>query len=178
MQRHDYKMGDELGSGISGRTYAATHTSTGEEVAIKIQMVTVVDNLLYDGKYTPDTPNYLRELRVMKKRLSCVPKFMEHWIEEGHSFLVMEMLHTPSKHMIDLNRDYATLLDWLMERHGILQVDVNTGNLMYTSNGEPRLIDFGYAVSKQDVDSETFAALLTLQSKRLYEHFPLGDTFI
>jgi TolB-like protein/predicted Ser/Thr protein kinase len=155
-----YRIVKLLGRGAMGEVYEARDTKLDMRVAIKL--------VASDDVSPDDRARLLREAQVMA---SLNHRFIGsvHLVgeDEGRLFIVMELVDGPT--LADVLADgplapdrACTLLDQLAAAmshahgRGVVHRDLKPANIMLTAEGEPRIMDFGLAVRRDQ--SGTFDA--------------------
>ncbi len=147
-----WKLGNVLGRGAMGEVYEATHETTGETAAIKL----LRRELLADPRHVE---RFLREVRIAGAIDSphVVRVIEASATTDALPYLVMERLHGETlqevlrRGSIELDQlarlvaDAARVLEKAREA-GIVHRDVKPQNLMLTTAGTWKLLDFGIAL--------------------------------
>jgi serine/threonine protein kinase len=97
---------------------------------------------------------------------NLVPKIYAAWTCKSKGFIIMEKLYSCDN--INPQVLYTKIADKLKKIRdaGWLHVDTHDGNVMCTADGEPVIIDFGYAVKrKREGDIATYPEHPKSQSK-------------
>lgn len=151
-----------VGAGTFARVYRGVHRRTGDVKAIK-----VLRNRYVNDEETQDS--FVREARmVMKLRHPNIVPIHEVDVDRGRSYMVMDFVegqnlrdyvrtHKGLKTQIALSilRDVASGLTYAAERR-ITHRDMKLSNVLLTSTGNARLVDFGLAAFNKDAnDIET-----------------------
>ena len=150
-----------VGAGTFARVYRASHQKTGEIKAVKVLR----------NRYSSDLDTrdrFLREARtVMRLRHPNIVPIHEVSEEGGRTFMVMDFIEGQNlrdyvrahgvikRHIaLKLTRDVAAGLDYALKQ-GIGHRDVKLSNVLLSTAGQAKLVDFGLAsVNKEmDVDS-------------------------
>ena len=150
-----------VGAGTFARVYRGYHTKTSDIKAIKVLR----------HRYSEDAEkldSFLREGKtVMKLRHPNIVPIYEAEEERGRSYMVMDFVegqnlrdyvraHTKLKVKTALNitRDLAAGLDYAFE-FGICHRDMKLSNVLLSTKGQAKLVDFGLAaVQTDDADTE------------------------
>ena len=149
-----------VGAGTFARVYRGVHRTTGDVKAIK-----VLRNRYSNDEDTRDS--FGREARmVMKLRHPNIVPIHEVDVDRGRSYMVMDFVegqnlrdyvrtHKGLRVRVALNilRDVASGLTYASER-GITHRDMKLSNVLLTSSGSARLVDFGLATVNKDVADE------------------------
>src|SRR5262245_690473 len=146
-----YTVRGRLGHGSQAETYEGIDTRDGKPVAIKRFHVR-------GAKSWKDVELAEREARVLAGlRHPNVPRFVEHFEEDGALFLVTELiegapLHAPGTDTVRLGeadvvrflRDAADALGYLHGRAPpVIHRDIKPGNVIRRPDGSFALVDFG-----------------------------------
>ncbi|MCA9068814.1 MAG: serine/threonine protein kinase, partial [Planctomycetaceae bacterium] len=161
-----YKVLAILGFGGMGRIYVAEDTTTGQEVALKV----------LTERHEVDA-SMLERLKLEAKaglRLSH-PKVVRT-LQLGHTgavtYVVMEYVKGLTLHEIVVTQGplpWPQACDVIAQaaaglhhahRAGLVHRDVKPANLIVTSDGEARVLDFGLALLEDDEESEFALAMI------------------
>lgn len=146
-----------VGAGTFARVYRCVHRKSGDVKAIK-----VLRNRYVNDEDTRD--RFIREAKmVMKLRHPNIVPIHEVEVDRGRSYMVMDFVegqnlrdyvrtHKGLKPDIALNilRDLASGLTYAAERK-ITHRDMKLSNVLLTSTGTARLVDFGLATVSSDL---------------------------
>src|SRR5437016_533266 len=151
MQLRQFELRSKIASGGHGKVYRAFDTVLERLVAVKIMRKELEnDQVALDSFY--------RESRI------CAQLNHTHIIHiytfdefEGQRYLVMELADRGSLdtriekqqrltelEVLDIGIKIAMALDTLL-KHGLIHRDIKPGNVLFNSEGEPKLVDFGLA---------------------------------
>lgn len=148
-----YRVISEIGSGGSGIIYLAEHLRLNKNVVLKT-----------DKRTISTKPEILRrEVDALKNiNHTYIPQVYDFVVEEGITYTVMdyidgESLDKPLRcgqrftqaQVIEWACQLLEALIYLHSRppHGILHADIKPSNIMLTSRGDVRLIDFNIALA-------------------------------
>lgn len=148
-----YRLGEPLGQGGQGRTYAATDARTGRQVAVK------VIRLGGDGGWKP-FDLFERECEVLRSLSHPgIPRYLDTFADEdaGKYYLVMELVSGRSlKQLLDERQLHSEAQLWnilhqtleiLEYLHGrrppVIHRDIKPANLIRRTEGSLALVDFG-----------------------------------
>ena len=162
MRLRQFELRSVIASGGNGTVYRAFDTVLERMVAVKlVKKELVSDHLAMESFY--------REARACARlnhtNIIHIYTFDEF---EGQAYLVMELADHGSLdgriekqtrvdelHVLDIGIKIASALD-LALKHGLLHRDIKPGNILFDSDNEPKLVDFGLARSVEaDAESAT-----------------------
>jgi serine/threonine-protein kinase len=159
----DYKVLYLVGTGSFARVYRAENKGTGEIVAVKVLR----------KRYSEDpvqTEQFLHEGRMgMRLRHPNIVPIYEVFSEKKYHFLIMEFVEgrnlrefvqvrkrlTPLE-ATNLIIDVVAGLDYAF-RMGITHRDLKMSNVLVSSRGEAKLVDFGLASYSKNLTEEVIA---------------------
>ena len=154
-----YALGDQLGKGGMGTVWRATDGVLKRQVAIK---EVKLPPALSEQDMTAMKNRVMREAQTAA-RLShpCVVTVFDVVQEDGHTFIVMELVDSPSldqlvkangplppRRVAEIGLDVLSALE-VAHKQGITHRDVKPGNVMIP-DGKAKLADFGIASVKGD----------------------------
>ncbi|MEJ7735727.1 MAG: serine/threonine-protein kinase, partial [Polyangiaceae bacterium] len=155
-----YRIVRQLGAGGQATTFEAVDAREGRPVAIKRFAVRGAPSW-------KEVELAEREARVLESLdHPLVPRFVEHFEEEGALYLVTELVegeslqalgkrgrHLSRDDVLDLLRDLASALRYLHGRAPpVIHRDIKPGNVMRRKDGRFVLVDFGAVRAKLDTD--------------------------
>lgn len=152
----NWKVLYSAGAGTFARVYRGVHTKTGEIKAIKVLR----------SRHSSDlnkVEDFIREAKtVMSLRHPNIVPIYEVETYRGRSYMVMDFVegqnlrdfvktHRQLKLMTALNiaHDLASGLEYAATR-GITHRDMKLSNVLLSSKGQAKLVDFGLAAISQD----------------------------
>ena len=178
-----YQLGDAIGQGGFGITYAAWDETLGMPVAVKeffpredaARDTEISDDLAplpeREAVFADGLSRFRRESNLLAslQGIPCVVKVMDFFSENETAYIVMEFVHgTPIDRWVrENNIKPAALLeklrpvaDALVRTHsqGVIHRDVTPDNILVEEDGSLKLIDFGSAV---EVERSEGTVLLT-----------------
>jgi serine/threonine protein kinase len=150
-----FELQSVIGSGGMGTVYRAQDTTLARQVAVKLMK----QELLAEPKALED---FLREARACASlnhtNIIHIYTFDE-W--ESQRYLVMELADCGSLdtkiekqsrvselEVLDIGIKIASALDMAL-KHNLLHRDIKPGNILFNSDNEPKLVDFGLARSAE-----------------------------
>jgi len=149
------------GSGTFARVFRATHTETGEIVAIKVLRTRHVDD-------DDIVSHFMREGRVgMNLRHPNIVKVFAYGEEHHTYFIVMEFVEgnnlkdfvkiRKKLNPLEATRMLIEITSGIKYSHlqGYAHRDVKTTNVLVSTAGQVKLIDFGLAAKKGDMVPRT-----------------------
>lgn len=151
MQLQHYELRAVIGAGGMGTVYRALDTTLQREVAVKLMKPELMEN-------TEALEAFYREARA-GAALNHTNIIHLYTFEEDahHRFLVMELAdcgsldsrieqeqRVPELDVLDTGIKVASALATAL-KHNLLHRDIKPGNILFNSEGEPKLVDFGLA---------------------------------
>ena len=162
MQLRQFELQSVIASGGMGTVYRAQDTTLGRVVAVKLMR----DEFARDEAAVNAFAAEARACASLNHtNIIHIYTFDE---ESGHRYLVMELADAGSlEGLIDARQRVAELevLDVGIKftsalatalKHGLLHLDIKPGNILFNSDGEPKLVDFGLA-RKADAEHDAYA---------------------
>jgi serine/threonine protein kinase len=164
MQLRQFELRSAIASGGMGTVYRAFDTTLLREVAVKLMKAELAED-------PQALENFYREARACASlnhtNIIHIYTFNE---SEGQRYLVMELAdcgsldsriekeqRLPELDLLDIGVKVASALATAL-RHNLLHRDIKPGNILFNSEGEPKLIDFGLA-RKAEADGDDESAL-------------------
>lgn len=146
-----YKIYDQVGSGGFATVYLGRNAETNEIVAVKV----LSQELTVDSEYVE---RFRREASMAEHlRHPNVVRVLDHGLENGSHFLVMEYIEGLTLEQIRLRRGPLPIEESVSyaqqvcaglqaaDDQGIVHRDVKPGNVMITPAGTVKIMDFGIA---------------------------------
>lgn len=155
-----FELRSIIASGGMGTVYRAFDTTLQREVAIKLMKRELADDpqaleSFYKEARTCASLNHTNIIHIYT--------FDEF---EGYKYLVMELADNgsldlriskegrlPELDVLDIGVKVASALDTALKR-GLLHRDIKPGNVLFNSDGEPKLVDFGLARKAEETGYE------------------------
>lgn len=146
-----FELRSVIASGGMGTVYRAFDMNLHREVAVKI--------LKPEMSADPEImASFFREARAgAALNHTNIIHIYTFDVFEGQVFLVMELAdrgsldsriekggYVPELDVLDVGIKVSSALDKALQ-HGLLHRDIKPGNILYNSEGEPKLVDFGLA---------------------------------
>lgn len=148
-----FELQSIIGSGGMGTVYRARDLMLERDVAVKLMRRELVED-------QEALNSFIREARTCgglnHTNIIHVYTFDQF---EGQYYLVMELAdcgsmdqwieregHLPELNILDIGIKVASALDTAL-KHDLLHRDIKPGNILFNTDGEPKLIDFGLAGS-------------------------------
>jgi len=156
----NYRLLRQVGEGGMGTVFEATDLNLDRVVAIKLLKRELSEDRKFIG-------NFLHEVEVTAQlthpNIVQVYAFGQH---EGHYYLVMEFISakTLDDKIIEQERlDELEVLDaaigvsnglnFALNQGGLVHRDIKPGNILFSANNTPKVVDFGLAVTPETADS-------------------------
>jgi len=152
-----FELRSVIASGGMGTVYRSFDTVLERMVAVKLMK----KELLNDPKAFDDFYKEARACAALNHTNIIHIYTFDEW--EGQRYLVMELADCGSLdnkiekqqrvselEVLDVGIKIASALD-LVLKHGLIHRDIKPGNILFNSDGEPKLVDFGLA---RRVDAE------------------------
>lgn len=151
MQLGNYRLLSTIGGGGMGMVYKAVDMSLGRQVAVKL----LRKDLASDPHFVE---TFTREARaVAALNHPNIATLYSFGSQEGQYYLVMELVPGGSlDDMIDRRKRIpeAEVLDIAIQvvsglrqahQRGLIHRDIKPGNILFTADGKPKIVDFGLA---------------------------------
>jgi len=153
-----YEVKQLLGKGAFATVWQATQESTGNQVALKIMRVDLATEEVFN--------RFAREAQLLRRMDHpniaqiydshfdetlgyCAIEFIDGWPLDGY----VRQRKPKVKKIIDLIAQVADALNHAHQQ-GVLHRDLKPSNIMVTTEGEPKLLDFGLGRWLFRVDEE------------------------
>ncbi len=157
-----YRVLYSVGAGTFARVYRAVHRETGQVRAVKVLRQRYSDDLA-------TTEQFLKEAKtVIPLRHPSIVPIYEVDSERGRYYMVMEFVegqnlrdfvrvhkHLPLLRALSVSSDIAAGLDYAINRNGITHRDLKLSNVLLSSSGRAKLVDFGLAGSGTEVEKKS-----------------------
>jgi serine/threonine protein kinase len=162
MQLRQFELRSKIASGGMGTVYRAWDTTLGREVAVKLMK----EELANDEDWVNA---FAAEARACAQLNHTNIIHIYTFDQEGaHKYLVMEIAdagsldgriedhkRVPELDVLDCGIKLTGALSAAL-RHGLLHLDIKPGNILFNSDAEPKLVDFGLA-RKTDAEKDSYA---------------------
>ncbi len=160
----NYKVLYMVGAGTFARVYRATHREVARDRAVKVLRNRYAEDLV-------TTEQFLREARmVMPLRHPNIVPVYEVLEERNRPFMVMDFIEGQNlrdfikvRHRLELMVALRLIGDVLAGLHyaigkGVTHRDMKLSNVLISSHGRAKLVDFGLAAISADMSEEAIAA--------------------
>ncbi len=160
----NYKVLYMVGAGTFARVYRALHRETKRDRAVKVLRKRYSDDAV-------TTEQFLREARMVipLRHPNIVPVY-EVLEQHRRPFMVMDFIEGQNlrdfikvRKQLDLDVSLRLLADMLAALHyaltkGVTHRDMKLSNVLVSSHGRAKLVDFGLAAISADMSDEAIAA--------------------
>src|SRR6185312_3948136 len=144
-----FRIGDRLGKGGIGEVYCAEDTKLKRTVALKRLAPALRSDSLYRHRFLEEAE---RASRFTDSHVAAVYDVLE---EQGEIFLILEYVEGQNlrqrlRHRLSLDEFFTIVIqcaEALVSAHkrGIVHCDIKPENIMLTSQGQVKILDFGVA---------------------------------
>ncbi len=154
-----------VGAGTFARVYRAVNPETGQVVALKVLRKRYSDNAVHAGRFVREGrvgcnlrhPNIVPTYEVVSegKIHFIVMEFIEGW--NLREFVRIRKKFDP----VEATRLMIGITDGLRYafEHGMTHRDLKLSNILVSSRGEPKLVDFGLAAMDEALSDDALANL-------------------
>ena len=152
---YEYRVGDELGRGSSGRVYHAFNCKLGNFVAVKEIPISETDSKTVESfESEVELLNNLKHpsiVRIFESiRTNDHLYIVMEWIENGSLAATAKRFGSLSEPILSgYIQQVLSGLEWL-HSHGVCHRDIKGANLLVTKGGRIKLADFGAAARRSD----------------------------
>ena len=184
MMLRQFELRSEIASGGMGTVYRAWDNALGREVAIKLMKQELAGSEDAVNSFAVEA----RACAALNHtNIIHIYTFDEN---EGKRYLAMELAdygsldsrieaeaQLPELDVLDIGIKVASALQCAL-KHGLLHLDIKPGNILFNSEGEPKVVDFGLA-RKADAETDAYAPIYGtpyyIAPERVKQE---GDTFL
>src|ERR1044072_4658316 len=149
-----YQILDQLGQGGMGEVYLAEDTRLGRRVALKFLSA----NLVGDNWANKQLVKEAQAAAMLEHSNICAIHGIE--LVNGHNFIVMQYVEGETlaalirRRLPDINQTISLAVQIVSavaeaHAHGIIHRDIKPRNIMVTSHGHAKVLDFGLAKTVQ-----------------------------
>jgi eukaryotic-like serine/threonine-protein kinase len=184
MMLRQYELRSEIASGGMGTVYRAWDTALHREVAVKLMKKEFAEDEAAVNSFAVEARACAQ---VNHTNIIHIYTFDYH---EGYRFLAMEIADdgtldsriekggtVPELDVLDTGIKVAGALQAALKR-GLLHLDIKPGNILFSDDGEPKVVDFGLA-KKADAETDAYAPIFGtpyyIAPERVRQE---GDTFL
>jgi eukaryotic-like serine/threonine-protein kinase len=170
-----YEIETLVGAGGMGEVYKARDTRLNRTVALKILSAPVSDDAEFRARFVREA----HAIAALNHPHICT--LHDVGDQDGIEYLVMEYLHgetlaaqlqrgrLPIERSLKIAADVASALD-KAHRLGIVHRDLKPANLMFTDDGEIKVLDLGLARSLSETTPATAPDFTTAATRMLTNH--------
>ena len=162
MQLRQFELQSEIASGGMGTVYRAFDTTLSRIVAVKLMKSEISQDEAAVNAFAAEA----RACAALNHtNIIHIYTFDQ---EESRKYLVMELADAgsldgrieetqrrPELEVLDIGIKLSSALSTAL-KHGLLHLDIKPGNILFNSDGEPKLVDFGLA-RKTDAEKDHYA---------------------
>jgi len=162
MQLRQFELQSEIASGGMGTVYRAFDTTLSRVVAVKLMKSEISQDEAAVNAFAAEA----RACAALNHtNIIHIYTFDQ---EESRKYLVMELADAgsldgrieetqrcPELEILDIGIKLSSALSTAL-KHGLLHLDIKPGNILFNSDGEPKLVDFGLA-RKTDAEKDHYA---------------------
>src|ERR1043166_7277194 len=156
MLLRQFELRSIIGVGGNGKVYRAWDTVLEREVAVKLMKKELTED-------ETALTNFYREARACASlnHTNIIHLYTFDQSEDGQLYLVMELAdhgsldgkiekyqRLPELEVLDIGYKMCSALDMAL-KHNLLHRDIKPGNILFNSDNEPKLVDFGLARSAE-----------------------------
>jgi eukaryotic-like serine/threonine-protein kinase len=184
MMLRQYEIRSEIASGGMGTVYRAWDTALQREVAVKLMKHEFAED---SSAVTSFAVEARACAQVNHTNIIHIYSFDYH---DGLRYLAMELADNgtldsrieksgtiPELEVLDIGIKVASALQAALKR-GLLHLDIKPGNILFSADGEPKVVDFGLA-KKTDAETDNYAPIFGtpyyIAPERVRQE---GDTFL
>lgn len=162
MMLRQFELQSEIASGGMGTVYRAFDTTLGRVVAVKLMRAEMAQD---ETMVTAFAAEARACAALNHTNIIHIYTFDQ---EGSHRYLVMELADAgsmdgrieklqrlPELDVLDVGIKVSSALSTAL-RHGLLHLDIKPGNILFNSDGEPKVVDFGLA-RKTDAEKDHYA---------------------
>ncbi len=156
-----YDVDRVVGKGAFATVWKAVHRQTGNYAALKVLRVDLATNIVFE--------RFANEIEVMKQmRHRYVASILDSRVDRTLGYYAMDLIEGGSLSEYSKRTNMNSLQNIQMiarvckglahaHERGIIHRDLKPSNIMVTSDGKPKLVDFGLSKSMFKVPNENAA---------------------
>lgn len=174
LELEGFRLHEKIGQGGAGAVWKATQSSTGREVAVKVlgvggagssHTVTLLAALAEEGGEAYE--RFRREVEIVASLdHPNIAKVFDSGLDDGLPYFAMELVNglPLDRHTETTGLAQEAILELFLKvshavehahRNGVIHRDLKPSNILVTTDGEPKVLDFGLAKA---MDAEMSAA--------------------
>lgn len=162
MQLRQFELQSEIASGGMGTVYRAFDTTLSRVVAVKLMKSEIAEDETAVNAFAAEARacaalNHTNIIHIYTFDQEGSKKYLVMELADAGSLdgRIEETQRRPELEILDIGIKLSSALSTAL-KHGLLHLDIKPGNILFNSDGEPKLVDFGLA-RKTDVEKDHYA---------------------
>ena len=162
MQLRQFELQSEIASGGMGTVYRAFDTTLSRVVAVKLMRTEIAQDEAAVTAFAAESRacaalNHTNIIHIYTFDQEGVHRYLVMELADAGSLdgRIEDLQRLPELEVLDIGIKVASALSTAL-RHGLLHLDIKPGNILFNSDGEPKLVDFGLA-RKTDAEKDQYA---------------------
>lgn len=162
MQLRQFELQSEIASGGMGTVYRAFDTTLSRVVAVKLMKSEISQDEAAVNAFAAEARacaalNHTNIIHIYTFDQDESKKYLVMELADAGSLdgRIEETQRRPELEVLDIGIKLSSALSTAL-KHGLLHLDIKPGNILFNSDGEPKLVDFGLA-RKTDAEKDHFA---------------------
>lgn len=162
MQLRQFELQSEIASGGMGTVYRAFDTTLSRVVAVKLMKSEIAQDESAVNAFAAEARacaalNHTNIIHIYTFDQEGSKKYLVMELADAGSLdgRIEESQRRPELEVLDIGIKLSSALSTAL-KHGLLHLDIKPGNILFNSDGEPKLVDFGLA-RKTDAEKDHYA---------------------